>query len=473
MKKSKLASALRTMDDKELAALSLFVASPYFNQKEELSRFLRHLLKFQPDFRAKGMEKRACFKAVFPGREFDDKQFRYMSSNLYKLVEKFWVAERQGAEIIRNETLLMDCLSDRQLNKSYRQSRRRMEKYMQEEKGRRSQYFFHRLQLSEVEERHFERQRLRRYDASIQQAADHLDCYYHLRKLQFACAMLDRQTIIKGDYELNISGHWLAHLQGQHFFEEPIIELYFTILQALMDEENQTHFGRLQGMLTHHSADIPKESLKDIYLFAINYCARKIRQGQEVYIEKALQLYLEGIESEILIDGGYLSPWAFTNVVKLALRLQRYQWIEPFIQQYAPALPEAFRENALHYNLAELYYYTRSFEKAQEHLNRVAYSDLNYYLGARVMLAKIYYEKGEIDPLLSLLAAFTIFLKRNKLISAALKQTFLNFCDLLFQILRGKRGRWKKLEEKIRTTHLLADRAWLLSAFEERYKLFQ
>lgn len=453
------------MNEQELGRFRKFVASPYFNKRKELLSMLHFLIGLWPGFASSELDKAACFEAVFPGQPYDDKQFRYLSSNLYQLAEQFWIAERQGLETLRNETLLMDCLSQRNLEKEYRQTRRRMERHIKKKEARNSEYFLQQLQWAEVEESHFERQRIRQYDESIQRVADNLDRYYHLRRLQFSCGMLDRQTIIKGDYELNISSHWLAHLQHQQFFGEPVIELYFTIFQALLDEEDTTHFGRLQGMLAHHAANIAKENLKDIYLFAINYCARKIRQGKEDYIGQALQLYLDGIESEILIDNGHLSPWAFTNVVKLALRLRRYQWIEHFIQRYAPALPDAFRENALHYNLAELYYYTRRFDLAQEHLNQVAFSDMNYYLGARVMLAKIYYETEATEPLLSLLAAFTIFLKRNKLISTDLKQTFLNFCDILFQIIKGKRRHWKKLGAKIRNTRLLTDRNWLLSIY--------
>lgn len=467
MNKSKLIAALRAMDEREAGRFRQFVNSPYFNEREELSRFLEYLLGFWPGFEADALNKPACFQAVFPGRPYEDKQFRYLSSNLYRLAEQFWVTEQQQQERLRNEALLMDLLSNRHLEKGYRHSRRRMKRYMREEQVRNTKYFLRQLQWAETEERHFERQRLRQYDASIQRAADNLDRYYFLRRLQFSCAMLDRQTIIKGDYDLNVTSQWLAHLQHRQFFGEPIIELYFTILQALLDENDEAHFSRLEDMLGNHSDSISKESLKDIYLFAINYCARKIRQGKEDYISRALQLYLDGIESKILIDNAYLSPWTFTNVVKLALRLRRYQWIEHFIQQYAPSLPESFRENALHYNLSELYYYTGRFEQAQEHLNQVAFSDMNYYLGTRVILAKIYYEKDETEPLLSLLAAFTIFLKRNKLISADLKQTFLNFCDILFQIVRGKGRHWKKLGEKIRNTRLLTDRAWLKSIYEE------
>ena len=156
----------------------------------------------------------------------------------------------------------------------------------------------------------------------------------------------------------------------------------------------------------------------------------------------------------------------FTNIVKLSLRLKRYEWVEPFIREYAPQLPVAFRENALHYNLAELFYYTHRNDDAQQHLIKVAYSDLNYYLGARVMLAKIYYESGHTEPLLSLIAAFMIFLKRNKQISADLKQTYLNFCDILFQLTRPHPKKMVLLGETIRNTSLLTDRSWLMAQYE-------
>ena len=82
------------------------------------------------------------------------------------------------------------------------------------------------------------------------------------------------------------------------------------------------------------------------------------------------------------------------------------------------------------------------------------------------MLAKIYYETNEENALLSLLAAFTVFLKRNKNISADLKKTYLNFCHFLFQIIRKKKKHLPKLREEIRITKLLTDRAWLLKELQ-------
>ena len=147
---------------------------------------------------------------------------------------------------------------------------------------------------------------------------------------------------------------------------------------------------------------------------------------------------------------------------------EMYGEIESFIERYAERLPANLRTDALAFNQAELYYYTGRIEAAQTLLNQVSYSDLNYYLGARVLLAKLYYEADSIKSLLSLLAAFTIFLKRNRQISGALKQTYLNFCELLFQIIRRKPEQMEALREKVQAVQLLTDRGWLLEVLEKK-----
>lgn len=66
------------------------------------------------------------------------------------------------------------------------------------------------------------------------------------------------------------------------------------------------------------------------------------------------------------------------------------------------------------------------------YLNQVVLDDLNYVLGIRVMLVKIYYEIVEENVLLLLLVVFSLFFKRNCKILVNIKYIYLNFCDLLF-----------------------------------------
>ena len=76
------------------------------------------------------------------------------------------------------------------------------------------------------------------------------------------------------------------------------------------------------------------------------------------------------------------------------------------------------------------------------------------------MLSKIYYELEEEEALISLLEAFSKFLKRHKKRSEGIRQTCLNFCESLQSIVRGKTD---GLQERIKTLPLLTDRDWLLA----------
>ncbi len=192
-----------------------------------------------------------------------------------------------------------------------------------------------------------------------------------------------------------------------------------------------------------------------------------MRENEEQYVEEALNIYLKTIKSGLLIEKGFLSPWTYKNVIKLGLRLQRYDWTETFILKYNPNISEAFRSNSLHLNLADLYYYKKDYDRALSNLTKVEFSDIFYTLQAKVMLLKIYYETKEEEALHSLIASFRIFLKRNKLISNNVRETYQNFTTLLQRLLKENKESFTEVKELIHNTELLTDRQWLLGVYEE------
>ena len=66
------------------------------------------------------------------------------------------------------------------------------------------------------------------------------------------------------------------------------------------------------------------------------------------------------------------------------------------------------------------------------------------------------------------MASFSGFLRRNKKISPALKKTYLNFCNLLIQLLHDNPRKREKVKAQIQHTQPLAERAWLMKVWEER-----
>jgi len=466
MKNSKLLQLAASLDKEEWKGLVDFLQSPYFNKREDVVALYRYLRPLHPDFRDVFLQKQQVWTAVYPGQEYREKQLHYVMSWLKQLIETY-LAQRQLEKQQSHLALArFQALAQKGQEKALKREREALQSLLTDSHAVGEQHYELAYRWASLEEEHFQRQLKRQYDSSIQRATDSLDPYYFLVRLKLSCAMLDRQAILQTRYDLNITEEWLQHLQSQHCFEDELIKLYYTIFQALRHEELEENFQQLLQFLQDQTAAIPRAQLRDIYRFAINYCARKIRQGRDNFAVQALYLYRKGIEQEILIEDGELSPWTFTNVVKLSLRQDAHAAAEAFIERYAALLPDSFRHNAEHYNRAELYYYSNEYERAQEHLIEVVYTDLNYYLGARVLLAKIYFERGEEEVLLNLLSSFIIFLKRRTNLSQALKKTYLNFCQYLFQILRRSPRRFRTLREEISTTDLLTDRQWLLQAFD-------
>lgn len=468
MKKIKLIQLLDSIGSKEFSRLSLFISSPYYNQNPTIIKLLAFIQLCYPNDLQNIADKQQLHQYLFPNQAFDDKVLRYAMSDFCKLIEMFFVVESLQKHPYQKELFLLEDLSERALEKQYLQQQEQTIALGNTLRMTIAEFPLFQLQLSKIQEKHFQRQRVRKYDDSVQRVVEHLDIYYYLERMKNSCAMLDRQHILQGNFELKLSPAWLQHLEQQYFFHSPTLETYHTTYQMLVDGSTESHFEKLKQLIHQYEDAINPFDKKEIYLLAINYCARKIRSGNVLYAKEAFDLYRMGIEHRILFEKGNLSPWTFTNVVKLALKLERHDWAEHFMNEYETFLPPNFRENCMHYNLSELYYTTNRLRLAQAHLHQVVHSDLHYYLGARLLLAKIYFETSEEEALLSLIAAFTIFLKRNNLVSKQIKEYYLNFCTLLLQIIKCNYKNHSMLQAKIEATTNLAEKTWLLESLEKK-----
>ncbi len=468
MEKSKLIVLLRTFQPQELRQFKDFVSSPYFNKNEELIAFFDYLHGLAPEFPADKVEKKVVFGLLFPKEPYDSKKMSYLMNYLLKLAERFiGMRYYEDHPILEQYHILKEFLS-RDLDKHFKFLYRRVEGEVTEELKESTEQFHYRHLLAELISDFSFSNRASDSPHLFQEASNSFDEYYFLNKLKYSCEMLNRQKIFPADYKLQFVTEVENYLQ-QDDQVSPLVAIYLRIYQYLSNEEgaDEATFQTLMELIRTHHQQIDLEELRQIYLFAINFSVRNLRTGDKKYIPITLDLYLEGIRSRALFDDQYLSPLTYTNVIKLALLLQRFEWIEQFIEDHVNFLPPHSREQAYHFNLADLYYHRKDYDKVFDHLNEVQFSDIVYHLGSRVLLIKTYYEEDEIDALLSLLASFSIYLRRNKQISQGLKKTYLNFCNLLHHVLRNNPKKREAIRRQIDTTQPLAERAWLVKVWEE------
>lgn len=465
MQDSKLILLVKTFDKEDWRWFKKFLLSPYFNNREELLPFFDYLRTQSPKFEARTLKKEKIFQKLFPKEVYDEKRISYLMNYLLGAAERF-LAQRQieTQEPLLNNYLLKS-LVDRQLNKHYAHQLKNAKKTLDNWNTKNPDYFYYKFQLTEIGNAHFTNQNLRIHDSYLQEMYDNLNQYFLVNALKYSCEMLSREKVLGTKYQFPITDEIISIIEKLKTYIEPLPFLFYQVFKVLSNEIETTHFEELKISLAQFDNQIPSSEKKTIYLYSINHCLQQYSKNRNpiYHVEQSLELYLTGIQQGFLLNKGYLSPWTFKNVVKLAMNLKRYDFTETFIQENYQKLEKEFQEDALHFNLADLYYQKKDYETAQIQLIQVQYSDIFYKIDSRVLLLKIYYETYETEALFSLIASFSIFLKRNKQIQASSKEMYLNFTSLLGQITRTKKDKIPALIEKIKSTNPLTNRKWLLS----------
>lgn len=465
---SKLIILLKTFKKTEWRRFKAFLDSPYYNKRSDLLPFFQYIAATSPDFSAKKLEKKIVFKKIYPSKPYEDKQMRYLMNYTLEAAEQFLGQQKMQA-VSMLDNYILEELVDRKLEKHAKKYFEKITEKYDAVEIKPIDYYFSKYKLADIANKHISNQGLRKDDINLKLASDNLDLFYLTKKLKYSCEMLNRQRVFLTNYDLNFTNLVYDYLLGREDELEPLNAIYCEIYAMLTKEDASENYEHLKELMTKHTKELPEIEKKNFYSYSINFCSQQIRYGNKVkyYANECLDLYLEGIQEEVLLDNGFLSPWNFKNVVKLGFNLKKYDWTEQFIQDYYLRLAPEFQSDALHYNLADLAYQRKNYSDAQYHLLLVEYSDIFYTLDSKVMLLKIYFEDGEFEPLFSLIASFSIYLRRNKKISNNFRITYLNFTSLLHQIVRATKDKIPKVVEKINQTESLTSRVWLLDICKE------
>ncbi|MFN7117758.1 MAG: hypothetical protein ACK4TA_13235 [Saprospiraceae bacterium] len=468
MENSKLLLLLKTFSATELRAFKDFVESPYFNKNEELIRLNAYLKKqAAKGFPGTKLQRKAVYAAVYPGESYDEKKLNYALSLLLKLAERFVAIQGFENWGIVPDYQVLTTYSERHLPKNYDYIFQQASANVEVLPYRNDDYYFQHYLLADVADAHFSAKNERRFDPALQQAADCFDIYYMAKKLRFLCNMLDRQKFISTKYNLYYIDEIKMMLTKRDWSAVPPIAVYYQLLLLLTEKEPLIYFNNFRQLLKAYIQLFPLAEARELYRFAINFYIQQIRVGEKQFAQDLMALYREGIDNQVLLEKGQLSPWTFKNMVKLGLGLRQYDWVEQFVTEFSAKLDADKRQDAYHFNLADLYYHKKDLTKTLFHLNQVEFSDISYHIGAKSMLLKIYYETPETEAFLSLIATFRVFLQRNKSVPKEVKMPYLNFVNLLHELFRHGKTRWDTLREKIEQTPMLTERSWLKEQLEK------
>ena len=202
-----------------------------------------------------------------------------------------------------------------------------------------------------------------------------------------------------------------------------------------------------------------------------NFCTKKLNEGEEEYLVPLFNLYQKGLSQGVMTFLGGLLPSTLQSIVTLGLRLEKYDWVETFLEEYRDQLVGTEEPESIYtLNRASLLFAKGAYSKALDCLN-YEIADIYLKLVARRLEVQIYYEL-QSDLLDTKMQAFKIFVYRisKSRLTDLQREGYNNFIDLLKQVVhpstRFNKMRKKTLAQKIKAKKAVAERKWLLDKIE-------
>lgn len=462
MEKTPIWLIINKINPAELAELEKFSAIAPFGGSTDLQKLLVSLRK--------NIAKNRCptraesFGAVFPGAVFRPEAFRQILHKLTELVRKYLTIKELEENTAIRDRLLAERLEKLDLQFLAHNSLQKAEKKLETATHRDPDWHENRFQIRR-QVFGTEQGGGRTQNLNLQDFSDDLERSFMLRKLKLSCDLISHRSVYRATYDFGLLDAVLEKIgQSEKWLAEPEIAVYFHCCLALLHPDEPAHFEALKPFLKKIGDVFPQKECREILLLSINYCIRRLNQGQIEYSHEGLELYKLALEQGFLYEKGEISRFTFRNVVGMGLKIGAFEWVENFIITNREKLPVQHRESMVSFTLARLSYEKKDYGAALGFLQKADFHDILLTLAAKTLFLKILFETQELRLLDASVDSFKIFLRRKKVLAYHRDnyQNFLKYLERLLALNLGNVAEKTAFRQAILAEDPLTERDWFL-----------
>ena len=459
METSHLRQLISSFNSTEKKEIRRFLESPYFNQRRDV------VLLFDWCCQTAAPEKESAKRRLFGDSAVHDQELRLRMSYLSKLLEKYLAQKEFESRDIEVRLQTLTGMRRRGLDKHFEKMRRGIESALKT--GLLRDATFHESHFHLHWENYQMRYAVNQTElASLQAASLAADVAYLSQKLRLICLSAAYKMVYSMEDQAIWEKEVLAFAE-QHVAQSHLsIAIYLYCYRMLSNPSEEAHFYAFKSMLLDSGPVFSEEERRSLFIWAINYCVRRINAGEKRYFAEVSDLYKAGLESGVLLENGLLTPYIYSNVVASGLQTGDLEWVSYFIHQYKNALEKQHRESAFSFNLARLEFARKHFQAVLELLQKANYRDPLLNLSAKTLLLKTWFELGEFDILQSHLDAMRNYIHRKRILGYHRTNALniIKYTDKILNINPNDESGLAKLQDRILTEEVLSEREWLLTA---------
>ncbi len=436
MLNTKLIRLIKTLSTSEFREFKDFVNSPVFNKNKKVIALLGFLKEFYPEFGSEKLTQEIAFKKIFPGEKFDYYKIKNIISDLLKLGKEYlaFLSYRDLSSV--NEKFLLEQLRERNLDHLFEQAHKAFGKNLEKSVVKDEDFILKSLDL--IEESH-SFQIPKDPDSRLeffQKELDHFLTYSIIRLLKYYNIMLHEKQQNNYKFNMKMFDEIMDYLKKNPDQDNPTLLIYYNII-LLVKEVKEKYFFELKKLKDKHFEQLNSNDRYMLFLHMASYCAYVFNmEGRTDFMREHFLLSKENYDRGTIILGKMLYP-DFLNHVKIAVRVDEYEWAEMYINEFNHLLTEE-KESTLNFCYGYINYRKGNLDKAMELFSKTNFPNFLIKLQVKIILLQIYFEKGFYEQAFSMIDAFRHYITREKSIVDEYKESFYNYLRIINEFIKLK-----------------------------------
>ena len=482
MLKTNFIEIIQTFDKEEFKGLIEFTASPYHNTNKALVKLMDAVKKYYPDFGNRNFTKEKVYSKVFSSSGYNDQVMRNLMSDALRLAYSFLSNILLKTDNFQNSIYLLRQLRSRKLDSQYQKLLKQIQRSVNEE---RTINFFYFESLYRIENEEFlselSHNRQQEIYPVIVRQSEYLTYDYISKLINHLIDMevnekyfnVENKFGFAKDIFKNIDiEKILSYLKQTSEKEHSILSLFYYRAMSMLkgDEGNYIKFKTL---FFENSRLLDRGTRYNLITSLETYCIDNIKNDPEKYRNELHEVHLKTIDLNVLrlYDGDYLNMMRFWNIFINSTEISKTEWAEKFVNEHYTDLEPEVQQGALNFANGIINYKRKDYDKALEYFNKTRLNMYLFKLTLKTFYLRTFYEKGDYESAMFALDSYKQFLYKNKKISEAYREGYLNFAGILHDLIRLKTGEREadelNIRHKIETIPNIYNKQWVLEKINE------
>lgn len=488
-----LIGLIKSFSKKEMMRFGKFLKSPYFNNRKKLNKLFIILKRFHPDFEKRNFTKENIYKLLYGNKVYNDSTFRNLMSDLSKLAQQYLKQEGIIKKDPESTFFLTDELVKRRLITLFDNKISNNESIFEGRNRYDSDYFMNKFRIqTDKFYVNLLTQTVLKKNIVVTESQKLINGIVFLLSYFVIESIKHNDTLLKYSRTYNIKknietvskfidifnyDNLLSYIRSNSSLKVPIVEVYYHLLKAFINFENDYYYKQFKKCLFVCSKYLGINDNNFLHARLIDYWVLKKNLGVQSSFDIDKEIF---IVNEIYIKNGYYKTESseyipfdiYRNVLLSCITVKKLSYMEEFINVYSKKLIPEHITNIEGYSHALLCFERGLFSKALNYLNKIKIDQFVYKLDMKNLQLKIYYELAQYESAISIIDTYKHFLSNNTLISESRKLLHYNFVNYTHKLIQYRSGSRKinllYLADKVKVSKNIFDKNWILEKIYEQ-----